>query len=362
MNPNPTYTPVPASDDSDDIEMQGLLAPSNNHNPNSNVKHLTIPNNQPTLLQRLDDHVNVKVLNRIWGPYLEFIVRLMLVSTFLDDSLRTISTFSEHTAEVGELGLKWLSSPGLINVMATATLLIGLLAQTVGSLCLLKLFYTDGATKALVLWMIAQPMLYRQLSNFEFVAESLSLVGGLLMLRAHVINTVGARTKLFGRLLLPAMYVYYAGNFLYSALVEEETSSLANYVASLSIFLVNTLVFIGLLIGSALVATGLRSRMVALLLALVNLVFVFYQHPFFLFISFKDGTWVYDEDMPLPNVALPEDISVGDFELSQIYQLHRYYYFLGLSNSGALLLLAQFGPGEIAVQKDEVILPTRAQD
>ena len=34
----------------------------------------------------------------------------------------------------------------------------------------------------------------------------------------------------------------------------------------------------------------------------------------------------------------------------------RYYFFEGLSFSGALLLLAQFGPGEIAVEEDEVLL------
>ena len=32
------------------------------------------------------------------------------------------------------------------------------------------------------------------------------------------------------------------------------------------------------------------------------------------------------------------------------------YFFPGLSTTGALLLLAQFGPGEIAVDKDELIL------
>ena len=39
-----------------------------------------------------------------------------------------------------------------------------------------------------------------------------------------------------------------------------------------------------------------------------------------------------------------------------LVDLHRYYFFQGLSTTGALLLLAQYGPGELAVQEDEVLL------
>ena len=46
----------------------------------------------------------------------------------------------------------------------------------------------------------------------------------------------------------------------------------------------------------------------------------------------------------------------GDFEPWLMLDLHRYYFFHGLSTSGALLLLAQFGPGKIAVEEDEVLL------
>jgi len=134
------------------------------------------------------------------------------------------------------------------------------------------------------------------------------------------------------------------------------------FISSLSIFILTTLTIFALLIGSALVAIGLKSRVVALLLALVNLFFVFFMHPFFLFASRVDGEWVYDDDMPIPNVSLPEGISLADLAPEQIYALHRYYFFLGISTSGALLLLAQLGPCGFAVQKNEILLPTRAQD
>lgn len=325
------------------------------------------------LVLQIDERVSVKLLMRVWGPRFEFVVRLMLVATFLEDSFRTVTHFSGLTNQLAEQGcLKWLleKSPNLASVIAFVALGIGLLAQLLGSIWLLALIRPDGATMALIGWAIAQPVLYDQLSNFELVSESLSLVGGLLMLRAHLVfgqarYGCGARTQLLGRLLLPSMYLYHAGLFLFSAITLDETNSLATYVSSLSVFVVSTAVLIGLVIGSALVAAGLKSRIIALLLALVNLGFVFYQHPFFRFVWLEDGEWKYDVDnMSFPDVALPTDINPSDFDPGQIFDLHRYYFFLGLSISGALLLLAQYGPGEIAVQKDEVLLPVvaRAQD
>ena len=61
----------------------------------------------------------------------------------------------------------------------------------------------------------------------------------------------------------------------------------------------------------------------------------------------------------MPTMALPKGISQRDdrtFEPWQLLDLHRYYFFHGLSTAGALLLLAQFGPGEIAVEEDEVLI------
>jgi len=326
------------------------------------------------LMLSIDEHTSVKLLMRLWGPRLEFVVRLMLVATFLDDSFHTAPHFFEHSKKIGEQGcLNWLAmtSPELVSVIATVALGIGLLAQSLGSFCLLALRHPDGATKALIGWTIAQPVLYAQLSNVEFVAESLSLVGGLLMLRAHLVSEqgrhVGARTQLLGRLLLPTVYLYHAGLFLFSTLTYDESSNLAMYFSSLSMFIVNTVMLVGLVIGSMLVGAGLKSRFVAVLLALVNFGFVFYQHSFFRFVWLESGEWKYDEEKlykSMSQVVLPTDISPIDFDPSQIYNLHRYYFFLGLSTSGALLLLAQFGPGEIAFQKNEMLLPivARAQD
>jgi len=334
-------------------------------------------------LKQLDERVNVKLLLQAWGPRFEFVVRLLVVATFLDDSFRAATHFSTHTDQIGERGyLKPLAAtlPNLVSAIATVVLGVGLLAQSLGSLCLLVLFQPDFATKALIGWAVAHPVLYAQLTNFEFVAESLSLVGGLLILRAHLSeqarrddqhvpsgggllctpagdlpDAAVARTQLVGRLLLLTVYLYHAGLILLGNLADVQHR--ADH--SLSMFAVDAAALGVLALGCALIAAGLKSRTVALSLALVNLCFVCYQHPFFRYVWLEGGEWKYDEAelrKSIPHVTLPKENTADDFQSWHIVDLHQYYFFQGLSTSGALLLLAQFGPGEIAVEEDEMLL------
>uniref|UniRef100_A0A7S0GHZ2 Uncharacterized protein n=1 Tax=Proboscia inermis TaxID=420281 RepID=A0A7S0GHZ2_9STRA len=183
------------------------------------------------------------------------------------------------------------------------------------------------------------------------------------MVRMHLLPDAGVVTQLIGWMMPPIVYMYQAGHFLLSTFTLKDTGIFASFVLLFSMFVVYTGVLLGLAIGSTPVATGLKSRLIALVLALINLGYVFYEHPFFRFIWRKNGEWVYDEEnMSFPSVALPTDVGLSDFEPEQIYDLHRYYFFLGLSTSGALLLLAQYGPGKIAAQKDEVLLPVVARN
>ena len=106
--------------------------------------------------------------------------------------------------------------------------------------------------------------------------------------------------------------------------------------------------------------TGLKSRAVALILALLNIAFVCYQHPFFRFVWREGGVWKYNEAEIrkwAPKVALPTDLTPDDLKPDQLNDLQQYYFFEGMSTSGALLLLAQFGPGRIAVEENECLLP-----
>ena len=67
----------------------------------------------------------------------------------------------------------------------------------------------------------------------------------------------------------------------------------------------------------------------------------------------EGGEWRYDEGAmrkSMPQFDGVEASRSEPFEPWQIYDMNRYYFFQGLSASGALLLLAQFGPGELAVE------------
>lgn len=327
-----------------ELESMSLLHPSSPAPPNP------LPN--PLAPAPLLDRVPLKHVARAWAPRLALLSRALLCATFLDDALRLA-----------------LQPPGLMPVLGPLPLgaaafqpFVGLAVELFGSLCLILLFRPGRASLALAAWSLLQPFLFGQLSNALLVSESLSVVGGLLLVRARHVPT-SPYTQLLGRLLIPAPYVCGAGWLLASSLELSETTSLPSYLADLSVFFVSILAFLALLLGSALVALGLRSRKVALAAALANLAYAFRAHPFFLYASRSPGGgWEYSDAMPFPAVSLPFPLTPADVTPAAIYYLHRCYFFLAVSCTGALLVLAQAGPGEIAAQKDEAILPTRAQD
>jgi len=308
-------------------------------------------------LQTLEERWRVQVIK--WGPQIDFVVRFMLVASFLDDSVRTAMHPSELAQQVLQLGfLNRLPKFLPLESLAAGLLLLGLIAQTAGTMGVLSLKQTDVSTKALLGWTIAQPVLYGQLfSNAEFLAGSVSLAGGLLILRAHFVDSPNAaKTQLIGRGLLPFVWLYYAGVFFAKAIGYEETNDMGEYALAVTRF-VGCIVLLVLLVASSfLVSRGLRSRLVAFLLALANLGLVCYRHPFFAYLEFKIGYWGYWQvkssiRVNNPTVHYADGVLMDDW---QIWGLHKYYFLIGLSTSGALLLLAQHGSGESAVSKNDI--------
>ena len=272
----------------------------------------------------------------------------MLVTTFLDDSIHTLLDLPEHMKKVNSL-----------------VLVVGILAQVLGSICIIGSRYIDWSAKALIAWVFVQPILYKQISNFDLMTESCSLIGGLLLLRSHMVQDSWASgTQLLGRLLLPAMYLYEAGLYLNEAEVIYQTNSVIVFFSNLSLFMVYIAIIFSLIAGASLIAVGLQSRIVALLLALFSFGFTCYEHPFRTYIYRDNGEWQFKRGMPLPTFAVTKNTSEYDVDPFLIYELHRYYFFLGISTTAGLLLLTVTGPGKVAVQNDEALLPQvgRAQD
>ena len=131
-----------------------------------------------------------------------------------------------------------------------------------------------------------------------------------------------ARTQLVGRLLLP-VYLYHVGLILRGNLADARRRTDRN----LTMWIVDTSVLLLLLVGCSLVAAGLRSRTVALSLAVLNLAFVVYQHPFFTLVWREGGAWKFDEAelrRSMPHVELPDDVSENDMTSWMVVDLHRY--------------------------------------
>lgn len=309
-----------------------------------------------SLMLKIDEHVSVKLLTKVWGPRFEILVRLMLVSIFLEDSIGLATHFNDQ-----------VNQSGYIIVLS------GLLLQLIGSIALLAKQSKYGCL-FLVVWTILQPIFYGQLLNFELVCGSLSIVGGLLLMISHLNEHSSQRkeeeesawdgyTQLFGRMLLPTTYFYSSWVLLSYVFTLDETNSIGSYIAALSKFVVEIALSLVLAVGTLLLAVGLKSRTAALFLAIMNLGFVCYEHPFWSFVRYEGGLWKVNETMMwIPSVVFKN--TEADIDPWIIYELHKYYFFLGISTSGALLLLTQFGPGKIAIQKNEIILPVvqRGQD
>ena len=127
----------------DFVEKQNLLRGQNDLEGGNFIKASGSTQKGPLarLSSSIDERTSLKKFKRVWGPRVERVIRLMLVATFLDDSLRTIMNFKQHVAQVGGEG-------SAFNIMfAGIFLAFGLSAQLFGSICLLVNRFPDLATK-----------------------------------------------------------------------------------------------------------------------------------------------------------------------------------------------------------------------
>lgn len=211
--------------------------------------------------------------------------------------------------------------------------------------------------------------MYRQHKNAEFVAETLSIMGGLLILFAHLSSAIAQRKRLIdsdagqegdrlaaveirakrlglaGRALLVTLFLFsgwtrahrFMSNRVYSK-YELATWAMVTADAAVGLALVSV---------CALVVLGMRSRFCALLMAAVNFVTNLWLHPFWLYL-FSETTYELPDVM---GAGLGEKMS--GYKLSAaLYASHqRYFFFQSLSYTGALLLLVVHGPGQYSIDE-----------
>eukprot|EP00967_Tisochrysis_lutea_P148448 scaffold283676_cov27-Tisochrysis_lutea.AAC.3 len=191
------------------------------------------PNFAPVtrLLTAVDERVSLKHVHR----RLQSIARLLIVSTFIDDALRVSCDYRGQVFTMRSVG--WGASAGAWAPQLQQMMPISfVLTQTAGVLLILTRLAPQTGCVTLIFWTAIHPFLYAQQRNLEFLLESVTIIGGIMILltseRAiktrerrsnregggigvvgdHVDAAALEKNQLLfvGRLLLSAVFVYYS--------------------------------------------------------------------------------------------------------------------------------------------------------
>jgi len=225
----------------------------------------------------------------------------------------------------------------------------------------------------LLAWCLWHPFMYRQQTNWEFVLETCTIMGGLLVLLSHVQTShhdarqaaqqgklpskapssegggvqdgatsplliSAGRNQATGRVLITAVFIFYAFQKVhgYAKRLQQRTEDY-DWLTPIG----EAVVIIGGLYVCSLIIIGMKSRWCALLLALAMCVTDLYMHPFWLFM-FSTRTYLME------GVAGMEGYEVDAFTMADH---QRYFFFQTMSTVGALLLLMVHGPGKLSMDE-----------
>ena len=134
-------------------------------------------------LRALDERVNLKHMYRSYHKTAETTIVLLALLTFLDDIARLCTHFDVHTEMIADTyAFRKLSSQA--KHLAGRFLLCGVIALQVAGVAAI-LSGARAGCKMLMCWCALHPIVYSQITNYEFVSECLSHIGGLLILLAH---------------------------------------------------------------------------------------------------------------------------------------------------------------------------------
>jgi len=287
------------------------------------------------------------------------VAKVLIVTTFMEDALRVLLTFHVQQNSMRIAG--W-QSPILHNLLPMLSFCI----QSCGSLLVVM---PGGGQRAmagcylLIGWCMWHPFMYGQQTNWEFMLETLTIVGGLAVLLSHFmlvkpgrmaglpsarasvisdspLSNRAHRIQAAGRMMIVSIFLFYAFQMVhgYSAHLRSKVGA-ADFDWQTP--LVEGLLIVLLLYMCSLVIIGMKSRWVALLLAVTMAAADLYMHPFWVFI-FSTRTYLME------GVAGMEGYEVDAFTMADH---QRYFFFQTMSTVGALLLLVVHGPGKLSIDE-----------
>ncbi|EOD07815.1 hypothetical protein EMIHUDRAFT_258493, partial [Emiliania huxleyi CCMP1516] len=112
----------------------------------------------------------------------QVVAKLLIVATFVEDALRVLFTFGVQQQSMEIAG--W-TSPALHTLLP----LLSLAVQSCGALLVLASSGVGGEVGCYLLlgWCVWHPFMYGQAGNREFVLETATISGGLLILLSHLL-------------------------------------------------------------------------------------------------------------------------------------------------------------------------------
>eukprot|EP00322_Chrysochromulina_rotalis_P028416 CAMPEP_0115859444 /NCGR_PEP_ID=MMETSP0287-20121206/16618_1 /TAXON_ID=412157 /ORGANISM="Chrysochromulina rotalis, Strain UIO044" /LENGTH=322 /DNA_ID=CAMNT_0003313743 /DNA_START=71 /DNA_END=1039 /DNA_ORIENTATION=+ len=247
----------------------------------------------------------------------------LLVLTFLEDGLRVPLSWSEQHEYLTE-------RQHLLPILASIFLVFSCVTQLVGAFFVLfqRFNRVKAGSYGLLTFAAIQPVAYGTHTDLDFVARSLTLIGGFLLLiwgenqrlgkaQADImtmrslaeINTPSSKLQLVGRLMLTLL-------FFVQALFSEHGGmhTVVTAPGVLNMLLASTLVALSLM-----VCIGFKTEWSSFGMAMMLGFSAVWLYPFW---------W-------------QKNHGIADF--------HRYYFFQTMSCAGGMLLLTLHGPGGLSL-------------
>lgn len=288
-----------------------------------------------SILGLLDSRLSLKFMHR----RLQLLARFLIVGTFIDDAIRIAFDYAGQKESMGTVGF-----PEPITYVLPA-LFVLVQAAGVGLVLAGEPEHREMGCIVLTCWTAVHPFLYLQQRNLEFVLESLTIMGGLIILLSNerVIRAAQRdeeptnRFQFIGRMFLSAVFVYYVVKMIHERIASFSGSS----DEDIGVAVVEGLLLVLLLIITGLIVVGLQSRWCAGVLAVIMAFAALYKHPWFLTI-WSSRMFTLDFVVGYEGVEVP----------GWLYSDHqRYFFFQQLSTAGALLQLVVHGPGRYSIDE-----------